>query len=588
MARHYYFARLGGGDPEAMAQSGERGRYASMGGVLLGTASVAAVSMFFALHHAVGVPVGWSIPLALGWGTLILTIDRFLVITMNGTRGHPFQLFSMVFMRLLLAALIATVVSMPLVLQIFASDINAELPIIAAHKSAQYKANLQKGALQQQITSLQNTINAEQKVVNGQTPNLVTTYQNQLDTLNQQISQARAKADQDDLKYECEKGGLQGSRQACPPNTTGLTGNGPHAQADYNAWQQDLKTVESLQNQLPQAKAALKNAQQSNTDNINSVQQTLTQNQQKLDGLVQQYNKDITDDETANRKDTGLLAQIQALFSASDQSVGLTAAHWTVTALFFVIEIMPVGVKAMLLIGPESLHDKIVSMREQAVIDKEQREIDAARAEQEAALDKTRRELQAARDDTEAKLQAARDRQIAEYQSLLLMKQRELSRDATIAAGKAKTLEEASADMQQRDLDNRIEINKRVASESHNYATGIVTEWATAIRDRFRSAKQPGNGPGRSESDGGRSDGGRSDGFEPNGTWPNGMGSNGDESSGPSLHGAGLGANEHDVNGQNLNGQGSYDRQVSYGQLPETKEQRIRDYTTPDGGDDII
>jgi hypothetical protein len=569
MARHYYFARLGGGDPAAMVQSGERGRYASMGGVLLGTASVATVSMFFALHHAVGVDVGWSIPLALGWGTLILTIDRFLVITMNGTRGHPFQLLGVVFLRLMLAALIATVVSMPLVLQIFASDINAELPIIAAHKSAQFKTNLQKGALEQQITSLQNTIKGEQGVIDGQTSNLATYYQNQLNQLNQQISQAQAKANTADLKYECERGGEKGSAQQCPRGTTGLTGDGPHALADYDAWQQDLQAVANLQNQLPQAKTALKNAQQSQGTNVASAQQALSGNQTKLAKLEQEYNNDITNDETANQKDTGLLAQIQALFTASDQSTGLAIAHWTVTALFFVIELLPVGVKAMLLIGPESLHDQIVRMREQAVIDKEQRDLDAVRTEQEAAYEKTRRTLEAAREDTEARLQAARNRQLAEYQALLLMKQRDLDRDAAIAAGKARTLEDASTDMQQRDLKNRIKVNKQVARESHNYAVGIVSEWAEAIRDRFREAKQP---PGSGS----------------NGIGSDGIGSGGAGPMGPDLDDADLGVNEHDANGQNLNGQGSYGHQGSYGYLPETKELRISGYTTPDGGDDLI
>ena len=325
----------------------------------------------------------------------------------------------------------------------------------------------------------------------------------------------------------------------------------------------------TCRSQLPQAQAALKSAQQSQGTNVASAQQALSGNQAKLATLEQQYNNDITNDETANQKDSGLLAQIQALFAASDQSTGLTIAHWTVTALFFVIELMPVGVKAMLLIGPESLHDQIVRMRQQAVIDKEQRELDAERAEQEAAFAKTRRTLEAASEDSEAQLQAARNRQIAEYQALLLMKQRDLDRDATIAAAKAKTLEDASADMQQRDLKNRVKVNKQVARESHNYAAGIVTEWAEAIRDRFREAKRPpGSGPGGSGS--------------------TGVGSNGVGSNGPDLDGADPDANGHDANGQNLNSHGSYGYPGSYGHQPETEELRIRGYTTPDGGDDII
>jgi hypothetical protein len=538
MARRNYLAWLGGGDPDAVAQSGERTRFTSMGGVLLGTASVAAVSMFFALHHAVGADVGWSIPIALGWGLLILTIDRFMVITMSSTRGHPFQMLGMVLFRLLLAGLIATVVSMPLVLQIFASDIGAELPILAAQKSAQYKQNLQKSPLEGQITNLQGVIKNEQAVVEGTAPGPVQYYEGQLTNLNQAIGKARAAASAADLKYECEIGGYKAATEACPPGTTGIAGKGPHAIADYNAWQQDLATVKSLQGQLSQAESALPAAQRSDGRNVATAQHALSQNETKLAGLEQQYDSDISNDEIANKKDTGLLAQIRGLFSASDQNPGLAIAHWTVTALFFVIELLPVGVKTMLLLGPESMHERIVAMREEAAIKKVQREIDAEREQEEAAIEKIRREIEAEREDAESERQSARDRRAAEEQAGLQITQRHLDAERKIADGKAETLEIAAADIQQRDLANRIEVNESVAKESQNYAMGIVGEWSAAIRDKFRKApQQPPGDPNGKASDGTR-----------------------------------LSANEASQNGHQ----------------PQTEEWRIQGYTTPGSDSNII
>ena len=138
MAKFYLLSRLGGGNRELLADgqpaatTGERAKFAAMGGVLLTTAGVASVSMFFALHHAVGADIGWSIALGLAWGVVILNLDRFLVVTMNGARDRGWLMAMTVLGRLLLAALVAMVVSMPLVLQIFASDISSELPLIAA------------------------------------------------------------------------------------------------------------------------------------------------------------------------------------------------------------------------------------------------------------------------------------------------------------------------------------------------------------------------------------------------------------------------------------------------------------------------
>ncbi len=538
MARRYHLAWLGGGDPDAVAQSGDRAQFTAMGGVLIGTASVATLSMFFALHHAVGVDVGWSIPVALGWGLLILTIDRFMVVSMSTTRDHPFRMLGMVVFRLLLAALIATVVSMPLVLQIFHSDISAELPILAAKKSAQYKVNLKNGALEGQITSLQGVITGEQDVVNGTAPSQVTYYQGQIAQLNTAIGNAQNTANAADLKYECERGGYKGAAQQCPPGTTGLAGNGPHAVADYNAWQQDLATVARLQNQLSQAQGALKGAQQSEGQDIGNTQKLLTQNETKLAGLEQQYDGDISNDETKNNQDTGLLAQIQALFAASDQSVGLTIAHWTVTALFFVIELLPVGVKTMLLLGPESLHDRIVAMRDEEAVKKVQREIDAEREQHEAIIRREYRELEADLEDAESERQSVRDRREARAQARLQMTQRQLDAKRKISDGKAETMELAAADLRERDLANRIEVNDNVAKESHNYAMGIVGEWSAAIRDRFRKVIQ--QAPG--EANGNTSDETRA------------------------------GAHEAPRNGHQQH----------------TEEWRIGDYATPDGGENII
>src|SRR5690349_21400592 len=132
MSRRNLIARIGGADPKVLGDkqleglSGEGTRFVAMAGILVTTASVAAVSMFFALHHGVNVNQGWAIVLAFFWGLVILNIDRFLVISMSGTRGRRWQMVGMMLPRLILAALLAAVVSTPLVLQIFAKDISAE------------------------------------------------------------------------------------------------------------------------------------------------------------------------------------------------------------------------------------------------------------------------------------------------------------------------------------------------------------------------------------------------------------------------------------------------------------------------------
>src|ERR1700722_2209715 len=68
-----YLAWLGGGDREILEEvPQERAGFVQMAGVLLTTAGIASISMFFALHNGVGEPVAASVALCLFWGFVII------------------------------------------------------------------------------------------------------------------------------------------------------------------------------------------------------------------------------------------------------------------------------------------------------------------------------------------------------------------------------------------------------------------------------------------------------------------------------------------------------------------------------------
>jgi hypothetical protein len=114
---------LGGGDKTLLAGvPHERPRFTQMALVLLSTAGIAALSMIFALHDGVGVPLLPSAVLCLAWGGIILNLDRFLVLSMGSSR-HRWRLVLITLPRLALAAVLALVISTPLVLRIFATRV---------------------------------------------------------------------------------------------------------------------------------------------------------------------------------------------------------------------------------------------------------------------------------------------------------------------------------------------------------------------------------------------------------------------------------------------------------------------------------
>lgn len=464
MVKHYFLARLGGADGRLLAdeemasQTGERTKFAAMGGVLLTTAGVATVSMFFALHHGVGVSVGWSVPLALAWGVVIINLDRLLIVTMGSARGHPIRLASTMLARLVLAALIAIVVATPLVLQIFAKDIGAELPIVQQQQSAAFAKSVDNGADGRQLAKTNSEITAEQNVINAKGTGdqaIVNSLTAQVNAANNTVSTAYA-------KWQCEIGGLQGS--VCPPGTSGLVGNGTRAHVDQEAYEKDVTAYNTLNGQLTTAENNLSNAQQT----LANLKSQRTAQQGTINALVGK-------DDSANKNDTGLLEQIHALFAASAADSALAVTHWIVTALFFVIEILPVTVKCLLLLGDETPYEKIVTKKGLAAV---------------AQADVT---LQAVTAVVQTRAQLMRDAATDEAKSQRDIRDARLQSDYAIAKEKEQARERVEIDMINRDRGTRVEANKRFAAAARIHILAAVDDWAFKVREKInQGTKQPG------------------------------------------------------------------------------------------------
>jgi hypothetical protein len=487
-------AWLGGADSALLNDErlrglgGERGRFVAMAGVLLTTAAVAAVSMFFALSHGVGISRGWSVVFAVLWGVAILNIDRFLVVSLSGTRGHFFQMIAMTVPRLLLAAVLALVVSEPLVLQIFKSDISAEIPVLQQQQSQTFAKSLANGADAQQIakdTTQIASIQAQIKAVNpgggGAASNQIAQDGQAVNTLNDQITAAKAKASAAYLKWQCEAGGLKGSQ--CPPGTSGLVGQGPLANADEHTYNSLQGSVNSLEQQLSAAEQQLKSDQalatQEQKQQQGARQQQIDKLTRQLNALIQQkqqlqqqIGKLISADDAATKGDNGLLEQIQALNDASALKPGLKIAHEVVLLLFFAIEILPVTVKVMLLIGRKTAYERIAEDREEA----------AAELEHDERLTRRRlREIAVAGQYQAAENEAAIRAEIA---------QRDLAADRAIAGGKAQARETVEQDMRGREEGIGKKANARVETEIGTIVEAALADWGEELREGLAKLRQ--------------------------------------------------------------------------------------------------
>ncbi|TCZ74100.1 DUF4407 domain-containing protein [Flaviaesturariibacter aridisoli] len=101
-------------------------KYSGLGGVLLATFVLAALSSGYALYSIFG-HLGYAVAFALVWGVIIFNFDRFLVSTMRKYGVSKRRQLLLALPRIALALLIGVTIARPLELKIFEKEINVKM-----------------------------------------------------------------------------------------------------------------------------------------------------------------------------------------------------------------------------------------------------------------------------------------------------------------------------------------------------------------------------------------------------------------------------------------------------------------------------
>ncbi|MEV7907663.1 DUF4407 domain-containing protein, partial [Streptomyces anulatus] len=129
----------------------EHGKFEGIGGAVLTTGVLAIISMAFALYSALGISIYLAVPASILWGLAIMSLDRWLVgsIQTDGPRR-----WRLAVPRILMAVLLGAVISTPLVLQIFKSEIDAQIVQIKQDRANAFASELKKGDVGQDVAGL--------------------------------------------------------------------------------------------------------------------------------------------------------------------------------------------------------------------------------------------------------------------------------------------------------------------------------------------------------------------------------------------------------------------------------------------------
>lgn len=375
---------LSGADLDTLAKSPrDIHKFQGLGGIVLTTATMACVSCTFALTMGVRAPLYAAIPTGFAWGLAILNLDRWLV-TAAKHRDRWHQNLVAVLPRLVLALIIGTVISTPLVLRIFQNEINAELEVIHQRKLNDHETSLQQDARFNQIPAMETKVAQLRALVNGSTSPggtqdaEVARLQDALKAVSDQYDEASRLA-------ICEYDGTCGTQK----------------RGDGTAFKQRQQAADELRRRRDAAKAdldAAKGKQQTATNNErDSAAKQLPKAEADLNRLTTLKKQEEDAFNASTRNDSGLLARLEALGKVTERNSTLRTAYLVLLIFITSIEVLPVLTKFLMNCGPPSAYDTILAAAERA---------DVADAEREERL------LEKAR-DLEEQLAAKQDALIA-------------------------------------------------------------------------------------------------------------------------------------------------------------------------------
>src|SRR3954449_271113 len=347
-------AVLAGARPDLLAAApGARSRFVALGGVLLSTGGLALVSAAFAVHMALGAPWVVAMLVGLGWGAVIVNLDRMLLVGMahdasvkrNAVLAVP---------RIGLALVLGVVISTPLTLQVFHREIDTQIVTLQAEKADAYKASLDSDARFAGLPELRGKIATEQAIVasGGRSDPALGAVQATVAAEQAAYDAALASYQQLSGRAQCELDGTCGTGEA----GTGAAYLGAKAAADGQsavvaAGKARLDAAVSAA-----AAAEARSASQAAAD-LSADQASLAQLAAQLERLQGAF-------EATNSDDDGILIRLEALSRLGEENTTLAIAHYMLALLFICIELLPVLMKVLLNFGPPTAYDRLTALRD--------------------------------------------------------------------------------------------------------------------------------------------------------------------------------------------------------------------------------
>ncbi|SHO63169.1 DUF4407 domain-containing protein [Algoriphagus zhangzhouensis] len=286
-------------------------KYIGIGATVFFTGILAALASGYAIY-TVFQSIWPAIGFGLLWGLMIFNLDRFIVSSMR-KKENSWAEWKLAIPRLVLAVLLALVISKPLELKMFEREINRKLDEKKTEFIAQSKANLAKGF--PEIQELEGRI----------------------DSLKSEVSNAEAYRDQLQKEYDAERFGEKTA------GTSGIVGLGTNAK--------------KKEQQLDAAQIALDELKLRNQIRVDT-----------LEAQIREYmalrQEEFEKQQPGIEGFDGLAARMDGLAALTEESSAMALANTFIMLLFIAIETAPIFVKLISSRGP---YDELLELHEEKV-----------------------------------------------------------------------------------------------------------------------------------------------------------------------------------------------------------------------------
>lgn len=289
----------------------ESNKYMGIGATVFFTGVLAALAAGYALF-TVFQSLAPSIGFGLLWGLMIFNLDRFIVSSMR-KKENAWDEWKLAIPRLVLAVLLALVISKPLELKMFEREINRKLDEKKTEFIAEAKTNLAKGF--PEILELEGRI----------------------ESLKEEVSKSEAFRDQLQGEYDAERFGEK------TLGTSGIVGLGTNAKKK----EEQLDAAQSTLEQLRSRNQARIDTFEAQIREFMALRQAEFEKQQPgIEGF------------------DGLAARMDALSVLTTESSAMAMANAFIMLLFIAIETAPIFVK---LISPRGPYDELLELHEDRI-----------------------------------------------------------------------------------------------------------------------------------------------------------------------------------------------------------------------------